>query len=66
MDIGLIPKEFNGKIVEIGNAAGAGAKMALLSKNMIEEADTIKGMADYVELSSSVDFQTYFIKYLDF
>lgn len=66
MDIGLIPKEFNGKIVEIGNAAGVGAKMALLSKNMIEEADTIKGMADYVELSSSVDFQTYFIKYLDF
>lgn len=66
MDIGLIPKEFSGKVIGIGNGAGAGAKMTLLSKDMIEEADIIKEMTDYIELSSMADFQTYFVDYMSF
>lgn len=65
-DIGLIPKELRKKIVPIGNGAGVGAKMALLSKDDLEKADEIRKITKYIELSTRMDFQTAFIDYLSF
>jgi len=59
--IGLIPKEFEDKIVAIGNAAGTGAKMCLLSSSMLLESDKIMDIAKYIELSSLPEFQNEFI-----
>lgn len=61
LQIGMIPIELKDKIKSIGNCAGSGAKMYLLSKeykNLI--IDKIK-TAKYVELSSKKDFQDHFV-----
>lgn len=55
--IGLIPKELNReRVVSVGNAAGAGAVMGLLSGDALAEADLIKERIHYIELSSSKEF----------
>lgn len=57
LKIGLIPRELsNKKITSIGNAAGAGAILGLLSSEMIKEADRIRKKAKYIELSSTKEF----------
>ncbi|HZJ83079.1 MAG TPA: ASKHA domain-containing protein [Clostridia bacterium] len=59
--IGLIPSELEGRILAIGNGAGTGAILSLLSIDKYNRASTIKGMAKYVELSSTVEFQTEYV-----
>jgi uncharacterized 2Fe-2S/4Fe-4S cluster protein (DUF4445 family) len=54
--IGLIPRELNGRIESIGNAAGAGAVQGLVSADMLHEAEMIKDKIQYIELSASSDF----------
>lgn len=66
VDIGLIPEAFRDKIQSIGNGAGVGAKMALLSKDAKTETNIIKGKIRYIELSAREDFQTYFVDSLSF
>jgi uncharacterized 2Fe-2S/4Fe-4S cluster protein (DUF4445 family) len=58
--IGLIPQELEGKIRPVGNAAGSGAKMALLSRSEYRRAGLIAGMVDYVELSAYQNFTNIF------
>jgi len=65
-DIGLIPSQLRSRIVAIGNAAGAGAKMALLSGEYMEMAESIRHRTSYVELSSRLDFQTVFVDFISF
>jgi len=65
-DIGLIPSQLRSRIVAIGNAAGAGAKMALLSGEYMEMAESIRHRTSYIELSSRLDFQTVFVDYISF
>ncbi|NMA96029.1 MAG: DUF4445 domain-containing protein [Clostridiales bacterium] len=65
-DIGLIPDALKNKIKTIGNGAGVGAKMMLLSKHMKKEADSIRDMSRYIELSARIDFQTIFVDLLEF
>ena len=64
--IGLIPKELGGKIVPIGNGAGVGAKMALLSRECLEKSEKIRQMTQYIELSSRLDFQMSFVDLMEF
>lgn len=61
MTIGLIPRELKNKIKAIGNCAGSGAKMYLLSKLMRDRASEIENRAIYIELSDRQDFQDYFM-----
>ncbi len=65
-DIGLIPSQLRSKIVAIGNAAGTGAKMALLSKGYMEMAEFIRHKTSYIELSSRPDFQSAFVDFISF
>jgi len=58
--IGLLPDVPSERIRYIGNAAGAGARMALLSKKCKEEADDISERVEYLELAGRPDFQAEF------
>ncbi|MCX8053130.1 MAG: ATP-binding protein, partial [Armatimonadetes bacterium] len=56
--IGLIPAVAKDKVVSIGNAAGAGARIALLSKPELEVARKLARAAEHIELAVSPDYQT--------
>jgi uncharacterized 2Fe-2S/4Fe-4S cluster protein (DUF4445 family) len=58
--IGLLPDIPTEKIKFIGNAAGVGAKMVLLSKELREEACDISTNTEYIELAVRTDFQKVF------
>src|SRR5919206_362927 len=54
--IGLVPWVPVERIVAVGNAAGEGAKIALLSFREREAANRIPDFIEYVELSGRTDF----------
>ncbi|MDD4296330.1 MAG: ASKHA domain-containing protein [Ruminiclostridium sp.] len=54
--IGLLPKKLIGRVQAIGNAAGAGAVLSLLSEKEYSEACQIPKKIRYIELSSNADF----------
>jgi len=58
--LGLLPDIPTEKIKFIGNAAGAGAKMVLLTKELREEACDISRNTEYIELAVRQDFQRVF------
>ena len=58
--IGLIPAELEGRIKMIGNAAGAGAKLALLSAAEYRRAEQAARKVEFVELGSDPDFTSVF------
>ncbi len=62
MVIGLLPVFKNARITQVGNAAGTGAKMALLSTRALNEALRIARRIKYVELAKVPDFQQQFMK----
>ena len=64
--IGLIPISLQNKIVPIGNAAGEGAKIALLNRGQLRDARTLSETIDFVELATSPDFQDCFVDELEF
>ena len=64
--IGLIPHLPLRRIRFIGNAAGKGAEIALLSKKMREVSQEMSKKVKYIELSSRPDFQEEFIKAMSF
>ncbi|MFQ3621198.1 MAG: ASKHA domain-containing protein [Spirochaetales bacterium] len=64
--IGLIPKELQGKIQSLGNAAGLGAAMALLSEDAFARMQAIKERTTYIELSSSLEFQDCYVEQMLF
>lgn len=61
LQIGVIPIELEDKIKSIGNSAGSGAKMYLKYKECRTIIKDMVSKSDYVELSSRVDFQEYFV-----
>jgi len=64
--IGLIPQLSLGRVKCIGNAAGTGAEIALLSERMREKCRKIAKKVKYIELSSSPDFQEEFTEAMFF
>jgi uncharacterized 2Fe-2S/4Fe-4S cluster protein (DUF4445 family) len=64
--IGLIPHFRNAQITQIGNAAGIGAKQALLSAAKRAEALEIGEQIKTLELSNHPDFSNEFTKALGF
>jgi len=64
--IGLIPDILLDKIKPVGNAAGEGAKMSLLSKEKRIEENIINKKIDYIELAAEKDFNEEFVKSLRF
>ncbi len=60
--IGLIPKELEEKAIVIGNAAGSGASMILMSSSALEKSEKIADSAEHIELSGNSAFSE---KYMD-
>lgn len=63
--IGMFPDLPIVRIKSIGNGAGFGARLVLLSKRKNAEADDIARKIRYVELSAEGDFQREFLKALN-
>jgi len=64
--IGLVPPVPVERIVAVGNAAGEGAKIALLSFREREVARAIPRQVEYHELSGRTDFNDAFVSVLQF
>jgi uncharacterized 2Fe-2S/4Fe-4S cluster protein (DUF4445 family) len=58
--IGLLPRLPNAKYVQVGNAAGVGAKMALLSLKERQRAQHIMQRTGYIELTTQAGFNSRF------
>lgn len=59
--LGLIPDCDPQKVVAVGNAAGDGARIALLNRHKRAEAQEIAFQARYVETAVAADFQDEFV-----
>lgn len=58
--IGLLPNVEAEKIRFVGNAAGAGSHLSLISRKCREEAEIISKATHYIELAGRTDFQMEF------
>lgn len=64
--VGLLPKEFEGKLEYLGNTSLTGAYMALLDKNAIEYMTEISVETEFFELSKLEEYEKIFAKALRF
>ncbi len=64
--IGLFPQCAPEKVYSVGNAAGEGARLALVSVDKRREAEQIARKVEYVELTVEPRFHEYFIEALSF
>ncbi|MBW2341418.1 MAG: DUF4445 domain-containing protein, partial [Deltaproteobacteria bacterium] len=60
--MGLFPDCEMDKIISIGNAAGDGARAALLNRKKREEANWVSRNVEYIELTVEKDFQQQFME----
>ena len=60
--MGLFPDCELDKIIAVGNAAGDGARIALLNRDKREEANWVSRNVEYIELTVETDFQLEFIE----
>ena len=61
LTIGLMPRFPGAQLTPVGNAAGAGAQVALLSRQAWRDAAAIATQVEYVELSLRQDFPQMFM-----
>lgn len=66
MAIGMLPPCNPERIISVGNAAGTGARMALLSKRERTEAANVRLRVNYLELTVQPDFQSAFLDGISF
>jgi len=64
--IGLIPMELLDRVIPIGNAAGEGAKIALVDFDEMENGRALSKEIPFVELATESDFQELFVENLSF
>ena len=64
--IGLVPAIDPEKVQFIGNAAGVGARMALVDADARERANRISEKCEYVELAGHPDYQDAFVRAIPF
>lgn len=64
--IGMLPHIPEGRFEAVGNAAGTGARMVLLSESERETAEKIAREVEYVELTAEPDFANIFADALRF
>ena len=60
--MGLFPDCEVENVLSVGNAAGDGARIALLDRNMRKEANWISGNVEYIELTVEKDFEQQFME----
>jgi uncharacterized 2Fe-2S/4Fe-4S cluster protein (DUF4445 family) len=60
--IGMLPSLPLGHFRQVGNAAGMGAKLALISRRQRASAQAVAARVNYIELASAHDFKHTFIQ----
>lgn len=65
-EIGLIPYGLKDRITPIGNAAGEGAKLAVVNRGQYEYACEMAKEAEFIELATENEFQDTFVDELEF
>lgn len=65
-NIGLLPATLKTRIQSIGNAAGEGAKIALLNKEELAETVRLSQQVEFLELAAIPEFQDCFVDELEF
>ena len=60
--IGMFPDCPLDRVTSVGNAAGDGARFALLNRERRREAEWVARQVEYVELATRKDFMTEFVK----
>ncbi|MDD2215055.1 MAG: ASKHA domain-containing protein, partial [Eubacteriales bacterium] len=66
LTIGLLPRISEEKVISIGNAAGVGACMALLSQSAKGHANLLAEETEHVDLAAHPDFQDTYLKAMYF
>jgi len=64
--IGLIPQAALGRTISVGNAAGAGASLALRNEGIKKRLADLQGSCEYIELSSSPEFMEHYVENMGF
>lgn len=64
--IGLFPQSLVERICPVGNAAGEGAKIALLNAEEWKQTDRLAKAVEFVELAALPEFQDCFVDELEF
>ena len=59
--IGLLPEVLRDRIVPVGNAAGAGARLAVLSEREFARAEDMASKAGFLELATEPDFMDVYV-----
>ena len=62
MRIGLFPQAPLERFRQVGNAAGMGARQALLSRGSFQQAEQLARGVNYIELTTYKGFQDRFLK----
>jgi len=66
LEVGLLPRQFAGKIRYLGNSALEGAKLCLLSAAMRQRAECLAKEIIYIDLAMDLDYQQRFISAMNF
>ena len=66
MNIGLLPKVSENRIYSLGNSAGIGASMILLSSCARQEAELSARRIEHIELAARSDFQDQYMMAMSF
>jgi len=66
MILGMFPDCDLKNVVSVGNAAGDGARIALLNRDKREEADRVAREVEYIELTVYPEFTTEFAEAMAF
>lgn len=66
LTVGMFPEIEIERIFQLGNAAGSGAKMALLSSEIKKFAETIPQRIKYIELAAEQSFRREFVMAMHF
>ena len=66
VEIGLLPEGSKEKIVPVGNGAGFGAAMALLSESCRKEMADMSEKIIHIEIAKETNFEELFMSFIDF
>lgn len=64
--IGLLPMELSDKVIPIGNAAGEGAKIAIVNEDEFHRSHEVATQVEFLELANRLEFQDTFVDELGF
>ena len=64
--VGILPKKVEGLITYVGNSSLIGAYMALMNNDIKNEMEELSKMIEYIELSTSKNYEKTFAKAMQF